>query len=152
MFETQRLLARKRGPAAALALLVTLVAVAAAFWTAPASASNEPIFISFEKHWVGPGHYVGTTGDGGSIEMWVSNSTVTGNMQHFDVTISAAVASGSFTAVLDGTFNFSTARTLLNGNVTEGWLAGARMHEEGQLVSLDPLTFTGTLRLMPASG
>jgi hypothetical protein len=150
MLRTHRFHTIERALAAALVLLVTMIA-AVAVSTAPASASSEPIRISFEKHSVEPGHYVGTTGDGGSIEMWVSNSSVTGNMQHFDVTISATVADGSFTAELDGTFNFSTARTLLNGTVTEGWLEGAQVHEQGQLVAVDPLTFIGTLRLMPAS-
>jgi hypothetical protein len=147
---THRFHRLERALAAALVPLVT-VGAAAAVSNTPASASSQPIKFSFEKHWVEPGHYVGTTSDGGSIEMWVSNSTVTGTMQHFDVTISATVADGSFTAALDGTFNFSTARTLLNGTVADGWLEGAQVHEQGQLVALDPLTFTGTLQLMPAS-
>jgi hypothetical protein len=150
MLRTHRFHRLERALATALVPLVTMVAAAAVANT-PAAASSKPIMISFEKHWVEPGHYVGTTSDGGSIEMWVSNSTVTGNMQHFDVTISATVADRSFTAALDGTFNFGTAKTLLNGTVTEGWLEGARVHEQGQLVSVDPLTFAGTLRLMPAS-
>jgi hypothetical protein len=150
MLRTHQLHRIERALAAALVLLVTMCG-AVAVSTASASASSEPIRISFEKHWVEPGHYVGETGDGGSIEMWVSNSTVTGNMQHFDVTISATVADRSFTAALDGTFNFATAKTRLNGTVTEGWLEGAQVHEQGQLVAVDPLTFTGTLLLMPAS-
>jgi hypothetical protein len=150
MLRTHRFHRLERALATALVLPVTIVAAAAVANT-PASASSEPIRISFEKHWVEPGHYVGTTSDGGSIEMWVSNSTVTGNMQHFDVTISATVADESFTAALEGTLNFSTAKTLLNGTVTEGWLEGAQIHEQGQLVEVDPLTFTGTLQLMPAS-
>lgn len=148
---TRRSRGRKRGPASALLLLVAVVG-AVAVWTAPVAASNAPIEITFEKRWAAPGYYVGTTGGGGSIEMWVSNSSVTGNTQHFDVTIRATLAGGqAFTAALDGTFNFSTAKTLLNGTVTEGWLAGARAHEQGQLVDPGTLTFTGTLRLMPGS-
>jgi hypothetical protein len=150
MFVNRRLHRRESGVAGVLVLLLAIVTLLV-FLTGSASASSEPILIPFEKHWVGPGHYVGTAGNGGSIEMWVSNSSVTGSMQHFDVTISATVPAGSFTAVLDGTFNFSTAKTLLNGTVTQGWLAGAQVHESGRLVGLDPLTFDGTLRLMPAS-
>jgi hypothetical protein len=55
------------------------------------------------------------------------------------------------TAVLDGSFNFSTGKTVLNGTVVDGWLAGAQVHEEGQLVGLDPFTFVGTVQLMPGS-
>jgi hypothetical protein len=130
---------------------VALVVVVLGATSAAASASNAPVVIPFEKHWVGPGHYVGTACEGGTIEMQVSNSSVTGNVQHFSVTIWATVPGHAFTAVLDGTFNFSTGKTLLNGTVTEGWLAGAQAHEEGQLVDPDTLTFTGTLQLMPAS-
>jgi hypothetical protein len=133
------------------AIIIAVGAAALTVLAPTGSASNSPVMIPFEKHWVGPGHYVGTAGDGGTIEMLVSNSSVTGNMQHFDVTISATIPGHSFTAVLDGTFNFSTGKTLLNGVVTQGWLAGAQAHEKGQLVDPDTLTFAGTLRLMPAS-
>jgi hypothetical protein len=131
-------------------LLVALVAVAVSAAAAP--AANAPVDVTFVKIAVTADYYAGTTGDGGTIEMWVSNRSVTGNMQHFDVTLRASLSGDrSFTAMLEGTFNFSTAKTLLNGTVTEGWLAGAQVHEQGQLAGLDPLTFTGTLRLLPAS-
>jgi hypothetical protein len=137
----------KRRPAIVVALAVAALTVLAP----TGSASNSPVLIPFEKHRVGPGHYVGTACDGGTIEMQVSNSSVTGNVQHFDATIWATVPGHSFTAVLRGTFDFSTGKTLLNGTVTEGWLAGAQAHEQGQLVDPDTLTFTGTLQLLPAS-
>ena len=132
-----------RGVAAATMVLAALAPTA--------SASSAPIEVTFEKHSVGSGHYVGTTGDGGTIEMQVSNSSVTGNMQHFDVTIWATVDGGSLTAEARGTFNFKTLETVLNGTVVSGWLEGARLHEQGNLTSFDPLTFTGTLMLLPAS-
>jgi hypothetical protein len=144
--------ARRRAWTFPLLLLVALVAVAGAAAAAP--AANAPVEVTFVKTAVDgvPGYYAGTTGDGGAIEMWVSNSRVTGSMQHFDVTLRASLSDGrSFTAMLKGTFNFSTARTLLTGVVTEGWLAGAQVRERGALVDDDPLTFEGTLWLMPAS-
>jgi hypothetical protein len=149
MFVTHRPRTRERRLTALLVLVTVVGAIAVG--SAPASASNEPIVIPFEKHWVGPSHYVGTAGAGGTIEMFVYDSSVTGSMQHFTVTVNATLPSGSFTAVLDGTFNFSTGKTLLNGVVTDGWLQGAQAHEKGQLVGLDPLSFSGTLQLMPAS-
>jgi hypothetical protein len=42
--------------------------------TSGVSASSSAIVIPFEKHAVGPGHYVGTAGDGGTIEMQVYDS------------------------------------------------------------------------------
>jgi len=133
-------------------LLVALVAVGGS--AAAAQAANAPVEVTFVKTLVDPGtrYYAGTTGDGGAIEMWVSNSSVTGGVQHFDVTLRASLSGGrSFTAMLKGTFNFSTMRTLLTGVVTDGWLAGAQVRENGALVDDDPLTFEGKLWLMPAS-
>ena len=166
MFETYRMLGRDRedelirearrlqalGPMRVRVVLVVALAVlaAATFWVANASAS--PVAIPFEKHWVSPGHYVGTACDGGSLDLQMSNSSVVGNAQHFTATFVVSLPGNrTFTAVLDGIFNFSTGRTVLNGTVTQGWLAGAQAHEEGQLTGVDPLTFTGSLTLMGAS-
>ena len=132
-------------------LIALLAAGAVVASTGTAAASNAAIVIPFEKHWVGPGHYVGTACDGGSIDMQLSNSSVTGDVQHFTATVQVALPGRSLTAVLDGSFNFSTGKTVLNGAVVDGWLAGARVHEEGRLVGYDPLTFVGTVQLMPSS-
>jgi len=134
-------------------LLVAVLAISALVASAgTATASNAAIVIPFEKHWVGPGHYVGTACDGGTIDMQLADSSVTGNVQHFTATVRLECAGGrSLTAVLDGRFNFSTGKTVLNGTVVGGWLAGAQVHEEGQLVGLDPLTFVGTVQLLPGS-
>jgi hypothetical protein len=128
-----------------------LVAVAALAGSGAASASNAAIVVPFEKHWVGPGHYVGTACNGGTIDMQLSDSYVTGDVQHFKATVQLSFGGHSLTAVLDGRFNFSTLATVLNGVVTDGWLTGAQVHEEGQLVAFDPLTFVGTVQLMPGS-
>jgi hypothetical protein len=41
--------------------------------------------------------------------------------------------------------------SVLNGTVTDGWLAGAQAHEQRPLVGFDPLTFVGIVQLMPGS-
>ena len=171
MFETYRLLGRERegelmreaqrlgrlDACGARRLRVPVLALALAIvgalviWTGVSSAANAPIAITFEKHWIGPGHYIGTTSGDGTVEIQLTSSIVTGNMQHFDVTISVTRPSGSFTASCSGTFNFITYRTLLNGVITQGVWQGAQVREEGQLVNVDPLTFTGTLFVMPAT-
>jgi hypothetical protein len=132
-------------------LTALLVASSFAISTTTATASNAVIVIPFEKHQVGPGHYVGTTADGGTIDMQLSNSSVTGDVQHFTATVQLVFPDRSMTATLDGQFNFITLETVLNGYVVDGWLAGARVHEAGQLVGSDPLTFAGTMTVMPAS-
>jgi hypothetical protein len=139
--------------------LLALVTVAASLAVAarPAVASNAAIVISFEKHWIGgpPSHYLGTTGDGGTIEMWVYNPSVVANVQKFTAELRLSTGGRSLTAMLDGQFNFSTGKVVLNGVVVDGWSAGARVHEESQYAGDDPQTggpiFAGTVRLMPGS-
>ena len=124
-----------------------------------ASASSSSIVIPFEKHAVGPGHYVGTAGDGGTIEMQVYDSSFTGGdpetsdhwIQHFKATLRLTVGGQSLTAALDGQFNFTTRQTVLNGVVVDGWLSGAQIHEEGKVTGFSPLTFVGTVMLMRGS-
>lgn len=155
------MLAKIRPRDLAVTAALVLVALAAALAVAvPAGASNAAIVIPFEKQFVGSvedgpegpaNYYVGTAGDDGTIEMWVYGSRVTGGVQHFTATLKLSIGGESLTAVLEGRFNFSTLRVVLNGDVVEGWLAGARVHEESELVGFDPLTFAGTIRLMPGS-
>lgn len=140
------------------ALLVFVVA-ALAVSVSGVSASNSSIVIPFEKHAVGPGHYVGTAGDGGTIEMQVYDSRFTGGdpetsdhwVQHFNATLRLTVGGQSLTATLEGQFNFTTRQTVLDGVVLDGWLSGAQVHEEGKLTGFSPLTFVGTVRLMRGS-
>ena len=149
MFERFRARARDCFGMTLLLLVSLLVALAVA---ASASASKAAIVLPFEKHYdPSVGHYVGTAGDGGTIEMWVYDSSYIGNVQQFTARLELSLDGGSMTAILEGRFNFSTARVVLNGVVTEGWLQGAQVHEESQLTGLDPLTFAGTVQLMPAS-
>lgn len=140
-----------------VAIVLLLVAALGSLAVAarPATASNAAQVISFEKRWVEPGHYLGTTGDGGTIEMWVYDVSFAGNVQKFTATLQLSLGGRSLTAVLDGQFNFSTARVVLNGVVVDGWLAGAQVHEESRYTGDDPVTrgpiFAGTVQLMPAS-
>ena len=137
--------------------IVALTALAAS--AAGASASSSSITIPFEKHAVGPGNYVGTAGDGGTIELQVYDSRFTGGdpetsdhwVQHFKATLRLTVGGQSLTAALDGQFNFTTLQTVLDGVVLDGWLSGAQVHEVGKVTGFSPLTFVGTVRLMRGS-
>lgn len=150
MFERFRARGRGRTGMAVLLLVSCLAALAV---TAPASASNAAIVVSFEKHYDSSlGHYVGTASDGGTIAMWVYDTSYPGNVQQFTARLELSIGGNSLTAILDGRFNFSTGRVVLNGVVTDGWLEGSQIHEESQLTGFDPLTFAGTVQLMPASG
>jgi len=141
-----------------IALLVLGLA-ALAVTASSVSASSSSIVIPFEKHAIGPGHYVGTAGDGGTIELQVFDSSFTGGdpatsdhwVQHFKATLKLTVGGQSLTAALEGQFNITTLQTVIDGVVVDGWLSGARVHEEGKVTGFSPLTFVGTVRLMPGS-
>ena len=117
----------------------------------PVAAAERPIVLEFEKAWAAPDYYVGTLAGGGTIEMWLSDKSVIGNTQHFDATVNVSSTSGDFTAFVGGKINLGTGQVVLNGTVATGWLAGARVQEESQLI--DPATgrFDGTIRIIPAS-
>lgn len=56
--------------------------------------------------------------------------------------------SRSLTFEASGTLNTGTGRVVMNGTVVDGWLMGARLHEEGQ--AQDPLgaEFHGVITIM----
>jgi hypothetical protein len=56
-----------------------------------------------------------------------------------------------FTAHLTGTLNTRAGKVIMNGAVVEGWLLGAQVHEEGQLIDSATFGFEGSIRIMPAS-
>ncbi len=42
-------------------------------------------------------------------------------------------------------------RAVTNGNVADGYLEGARVHEDGQLVDAATLRFQGSIQIVPAT-
>src|SRR5438445_13345687 len=101
-----------------IALLV-LGSAALAATASGVSASSSSIVIPFEKHAVGPGHYVGTAGAGGTIEMQAFDSRFTGGdpatsdhrVHHFRATLQLTAGGQSLTAALDGQLNLTTRHT-----------------------------------------
>jgi hypothetical protein len=55
----------------------------------------------------------------------------------------------SFTARVEGHGNLQTERAVLNGTVTAGWLQGAQVQDEFDI--LGGGRFAGTFRIMPGS-
>ena len=53
----------------------------------------------------------------------------------------------SFTAHTVGTLNVESGAVVLNGQVTDGWLEGASVHEEGQLVDGTLSRYQGVIEL-----
>jgi hypothetical protein len=125
----------------------------------PVSAQpNAPVNVTFDKTAVdpaNPGVWLGTV-DGdieGDLETVLLDLRIAGPIWHveFDFIIEADDPDLSFTTRLNGILNTNTGRVVMNGTVTDGYLEGARVHEEGQLVDLDTLQFQGLIRIMPAT-
>lgn len=128
----------------AMALILLLVA-------APAAAAKQPIILEFEKQWAGPDYYVGDIDGGGTIEMRLSDNRIIGKTHHFSARVDVTFQGRSLSADVSGHYTFSTGKVVLSGTVTSGWLAGAQVLEESQLV--DPATgsFIGTIQINPSS-
>jgi hypothetical protein len=132
-------------------LSLTLTAGAAA---APGT-SNAPVRLDFDKTAVAPGMWEGTvSGDfEGDLTTVLTSLRVAGPIWHvtFDWIIDADDPDYSFIASLSGTLNPKTGKVVMNGTVVDGYLLGAQVHEEGQLVDADTLQFQGAIRIMPAT-
>jgi hypothetical protein len=132
-----------------------LLALTAALLTLASSTAAPPLQVDFVKHLVDPDNlaFEGTvTGavSGGLASRRVSLDGESGPVQHltFEWKVSGAHA---FTALTSGTLNTRTGAVVMNGRVVDGYLTGARVHEEGQLVDPGTFTFAGFLRLMPST-
>jgi hypothetical protein len=153
------------GPTATTPRATAASCVHATVWACPTAAigvddvdvnggvSAAHIELSFDKTAVADGVWQGTI-DGditGTLETRLTERRISGPIWHvrFDWIISAG--DQSFVADLRGTLNNNTGAVVMNGTVVEGYLLGARVHEEGQLVDAATLQFQGSIRLMPAT-
>jgi hypothetical protein len=126
---------------------------AGAFGAAQASASSAPVVIPYAKTCdLTVGHCVGTAGDGGTIEMQVTSFRPTGGDAQLTLTEWITVGRISFTAKMNGHWS-PTGFIVLDGTVTEGSFAGARVHQRSNFVGGDPTAskWAGELLLAPAS-
>jgi hypothetical protein len=134
-------------------ILLLAVAVVTVFGAAQASASSAPIVIPYAKTCDETvGHCVGTAGDSGTLEMQVTSFRATGKAAQLTFTEWVTVGDISFTAEMSGHAS-PAGFIVLNGTVTEGSFAGARVHQRSNLASTAGTTtsWTGELQLMPAS-
>lgn len=138
--------------------LVVILADAGAVAATPASdASSAPVTLTFEKSLVDPaGVWEGTvSGDiEGDLTTVLLEARQTDQILHvrFAWIIDAADDDFDFVAELDGILNLKTGEVVMNGSVVDGYLIGAEVHEEAQLVDSGTLRFVGTIRIMPATG
>ena len=139
-----------------LVRLVLLACTVAAAAVPAANASNAPVLVTFDKHVVDPVAFVfaGTTGgdiSGSLTSNLVSLNASTGPNLHITFDWHVTAGARSFTARTDGIWNTKTGSVVMNGTVIDGYLLGAQVHEEGQLVDPAHLEFVGSIRVMPAT-
>jgi hypothetical protein len=146
-----------RRPVSALGvlLLAGLLSLGLAH-AAPAGAAAR-LALTFEKAAVGAGAWEGTvSGDvNGDLTTRLTGCTgpdpCSGRIWHveFDWIISAGAE--SFTARLSGVLDTQTGQVVMNGTVVDGFMQGAQVHEEGQLVDAATLRFEGSITVLPSS-
>lgn len=136
-------------------VLIVLVLAVALMPQIAAAANSSPVNLTFSKQSSGPGTWQGTVGGDveGQLTTVLTSLVERGPIWHveFDWIIDADDDAQDFTAHLTGIPNTRTGKVVMNGVVVEGWLWGAQVHEEGQLVDPGTLGFEGTIRIMPAT-
>jgi hypothetical protein len=144
-------------------LVSTLVGLVAAgllsiglSFAAPAGAAT-PLQLTFEKQSVAVGVWEGTvSGDvDGDLTTVLTGCTgpnpCAGPIWHVEFDWIIVAGAESFTAHLSGVLNTVTGAAIMDGTVVDGFLQGAQVHEEGQLVDPATLGFEGTIRVMPST-
>jgi hypothetical protein len=146
-----------RRPVSALVVLLLAGLLSLGLAHAAPAGAAAPLALTFEKAAVAPGMWEGTvSGDvNGDLTTVLTGCTgpnpCSGRIWHveFDWIISAGAE--SFTARLSGILDTQTGQVVMDGTVVDGFLQGAQVHEEGQLVDAATLRFEGSIRVMPSS-
>jgi hypothetical protein len=138
-------------------LIIVLAACALAAVPQPAEASTledmSPIHLQFGKQGGANGIWNGSvSGDvDGNLTSQLLSLTPAGPIWKVRFAWIVSAGEQSFTAVLQGTLNTMTGQVVMNGPIVEGWLVGAQVHEEGQLVDPSIGRFQGTINIFPAT-
>jgi len=135
--------------------LLLVIAIASISFPAQAQSfqNNAPVYLNFDKTLVENGIWEGSvTGDViGDLRTELTSLQVSGPIWLVKFNWIIDAGQYSFTAHLNGTLNTLTGQVVMNGTIVEGWLSGAQVHEEGQLVDPNTLRFQGTIQVMPAT-
>jgi len=122
---------------------------------APAASHASVIELQFDKTSTGPTTWAGTVSgafDGDLVTVLIDAKQSGPILRvEFDWIISNTAEGQDFTARLNGILNLNTGAVVMNGRVIDGYLVGARVHEEGQLVDPSTGQFQGLIRIMPRS-
>jgi len=137
---------------AAVGAAVCAAGAAPAIMAVPALADGAaPLYVTFDKHYVGSGQFEGTTGGAAPGTVHTTCTLVPNNRVLVQLACDWQISAGqrSFDAPLTGTLNWRTGNVVMNGEVASGWQQGAQVHETGHLVNAATLEFAGTIRIQP---
>ena len=115
---------------------------------------TRPVTLAFAKSPVTEAHWVGTVdtdGDGspdGDLEYDQLSQRTAGSTVHIEGEYQVETAFYRFTAAVNLKLNLGTGAIRGSGVITDGWLDGAQVQLEANLV---PAGSAGVLRLMPGS-
>jgi hypothetical protein len=126
--------------------------IAPAITAVPALADGSaPLYVTFDKHYVGGGQFEGTTGGAAPGTLRTICTLTPNNPVLVQLACDWQISAGprSFDAPLTGTLNWQTGNVVMNGQVASGWQQGAQVHETGHLVNSATLEFAGTIRIEP---
>ena len=140
-------------------IFIIAILVTCAFAALPQTASAKtfsdisPIRLQFDKQGGVGGTWHGTVNGDVDGSLTTQLLTVHEAGPILNVTFTWAVEAGehSFTAVLKGTLNTLTGQVEMDGTIIDGWLVGAQVHEEGQLVDPTIGRFQGKIVIFPAT-
>ena len=129
--------------------LAALVGTVGAMTFAGTASAAPPLQLDFSKQAVSDGVWQGAvTGD---IDGGLTTRAIVVDTSEpvWRVTFDWIVDAGprSFTARLSGTLDSVTGAVAMKGRVVEGYLAGAKVREAGQLVDPETLAFQGSIRV-----
>jgi hypothetical protein len=129
------------------------LAVAVACLAVPGGAGAQaPLSVDFQKSATSATTFAGSaTGDvAGHLTSAITGVRPSGDSHvlHVDVVWTVDGPDG-FTATTSGILDTQKGTVVLNGVVSAGPLAGARVHEEGRMTNPATGSFAGTIRLMP---
>jgi hypothetical protein len=137
-----------------LALAVGITAAIAAGPPAIATAADEIDTKTYEVRFDKSdpdGNFVweGTTSGPahGTVTSYPTHVAPDGDILNVTFVWEISAGKHSFTAVTDGTLHLVTGAVILDGEVTDGWLEGATVHEEGQLVDASLSRYQGVIEL-----
>jgi hypothetical protein len=143
-----------RRPVAILALLMLAGLLSGGLALAAPASASAPVTMTFEKEAVAAGEWKGTVaGDvNGDLTTFLTSCTgCSGQIWHVEFDWIIAAGAESFTAHLAGILNTRTGKVVMDGPVVAGFLQGAQVHEEGQLVDAATLRFEGSITVLPAT-